>query len=447
MQRRIQLLTRGCFPSHTFFDHLLRGTEFYRHKDFESAAEEWGAAGWLNYRTPINLKRIKGRIFCGGYIREVPFLFFLYAIFTNKADGVGAIKTNGISKNLVFNEGRLVRAGTTRPDERIGNFILRKERLSVETLDLMVRDAREQGKRIGQYLVERGLLSLDGLQEILSLQIEQILIDILLWQQGYFYFLEKPIAKEVIVDYDPLKFARIATSKGLSFVDFRARISSPKIIFRPSSHAEARREAILPKLNENYKFIFSLIDGTRNIKQIARFSGIDTSAAINILYQLNTAGLIRQSKEIIEYEDKEYREISKVLDTLLEIFATISKMLFAELGAKAEELIQRSQMVLSKRHQDMFSQIAFGHPERIAKKMILRNISKYYPDPGQRHVFIEAFVELFENLLQEIRKYLGRQLTVTSVEKIKSEIKNVERYAKETALRSHLLETFDKYVY
>jgi len=171
MQRRIQLLTRGCFPSHTFFDHLLRGTEFYRHKDFESAAEEWGAAGWLNYRTPINLKRIKGRIFCGGYIREVPFLFFLYAIFTNKADGVGAIKTNGISKNLVFNEGRLVRAGTTRPDERIGNFILRKERLSVETLDLMVRDAREQGKRIGQYLVERGLLSLDGLQEILSLQI------------------------------------------------------------------------------------------------------------------------------------------------------------------------------------------------------------------------------------------------------------------------------------
>ena len=107
MRQKIHVLKRNSFPAHSFFDHLLRGTEYFQGREFERAAEEWGAAGWLNYLTPINLKRHGGRIFCGGYIHEVPFLFFLYAVYTNKADGIGAIKTDGICKNLVFNQGRL----------------------------------------------------------------------------------------------------------------------------------------------------------------------------------------------------------------------------------------------------------------------------------------------------------------------------------------------------
>jgi len=100
MKQKIHLLKRNSFPSHSFFDHLLRGTEYYRLQNFERAAEEWGAAGWLNYETPINIRRERDRIFLGGFISEVPFLFFLYAVYANKVNGVGAIKANGISNKL-----------------------------------------------------------------------------------------------------------------------------------------------------------------------------------------------------------------------------------------------------------------------------------------------------------------------------------------------------------
>jgi len=216
IKQKIHLLKRTSFPSHSFFDHLLRGTEYYRLQNFERAAEEWGAAGWLNYETPINIRRDRDRIFLGGFISEVPFLFFLYAVYANKVNGVGAIKANGISKNLIFQDGRLIRAATNRKEERIGNIIIQRESLTPTTLDTLVNDAAEQGKKIGQYLVEKGLLSLDALQEILSQQMEQILVDIILWQRGYFYFLERPIGKELIVNYDPLNLARVATDKGLS---------------------------------------------------------------------------------------------------------------------------------------------------------------------------------------------------------------------------------------
>ena len=190
-------------------------------------------------------------------------------------NGIGAIKTNGVSKNLIFHEGRLVRAATNRREERIGNIILQKEGLTSATLDMLVNDAAVQGKKIGQYLVEKGLISLDALQEILSLHMQQILVDIFLWQRGYFYFLERPIGKELIVNYDPLNLARVATYRGLSLAEFRSKIPNRKLIFRPSPYAETRQEEIQQRLADIHKFIFSLIDGTRNIEQLARFSGID----------------------------------------------------------------------------------------------------------------------------------------------------------------------------
>ena len=444
MKQKIHLLKRNSFPSHSFFDHLLRGTEYYRLQNFERAAEEWGAAGWLNYETPINIRRERDRIFLGGFISEVPFLFFLYAVYANKVNGVGAIKANGISKNLIFQEGRLIRAATNRKEERIGNIIIQRESLTPTTLDMLVNDAAEQGKRIGQYLVEKGLLSLDALQEILSQQMEQILVDIILWPRGYFYFLERPIGKELIVNYNPLNLARVATDKGLSLEEFRSKIPNRKLIFRPSPYAETRQEKIQQRLTDTHKFIFSLIDGTRNIEQLARFSGIDENSVIETLHQLNSAGMIRQSQEIIEYEDKQYNEISNILETLLEIYSYLLHLLIAELGRRSRDVVQRALITLNKDHKAMFADIPLENPDRVRKEMVLKNMAYYYPEPAQRYLFIEAFCELIGNLRAEIHRYLGGKLASDATLKIQTEIKNIERYAKETAMRSHLLETFDR---
>jgi len=444
IKQKIHLLKRTSFPSHSFFDHLLRGTEYYRLQNFERAAEEWGAAGWLNYETPINIRRDRDRIFLGGFISEVPFLFFLYAVYANKVNGVGAIKANGISKNLIFQDGRLIRAATNRKEERIGNIIIQRESLTPTTLDTLVNDAAEQGKKIGQYLVEKGLLSLDALQEILSQQMEQILVDIILWQRGYFYFLERPIGKELIVNYDPLNLARVATDKGLSLEEFRSKIPNRKLIFRPSPYAETRQEKIQQRLTDTHKFIFSLIDGTRNIEQLARFSGIDENSVIETLHQLNSAGMIRQSQEIIEYEDKQYNEISNILETLLEIYSYLLHLLIAELGRRSRDVVQRALNTLNKSHKAMFADIPLENPDRVRKEMVLKNMAYYYPEPAQRYLFIEAFCELIGNLRAEIHRYLGGKLASDATVKIQTEIKNIERYAKETAMRSHLLETFDR---
>ena len=73
MKQKIQILKNDAFPFHEFFNHLRKGTAFYQNNNFERAAEEWAAARWMKYDEPIRLKRLEGRIFCGGHIHEVPF--------------------------------------------------------------------------------------------------------------------------------------------------------------------------------------------------------------------------------------------------------------------------------------------------------------------------------------------------------------------------------------
>ena len=218
-----------------------------------------------------------------------------------------------------------------------------------------------------------------------------------------------------------------------------------KTIFRRAPYAELKNAEVLQKLSDNHKFIFSLIDGTRNIEQIARFSGISETAAVEILYHLNAAGMIRQTLEIIEYEDRQFNEISKLLDTLLEIYASMSHRLILELGTKAKDVIRQSKKVLAKNYDGMFAGIPWENPDQVTREMILGNIAQYCPDPRRRGLFIEAFGDLFDNFRLETKKYLGPQLAKETTVKIKNEIKNVLRYAAETPLRSHLRDRFEKF--
>lgn len=439
MKRKIQILKRSAFPSHAFFSHLSKGTTFYQDNNFERAAEEWAAARWMNYDEPIRLKRLDGRIFCGGYIHEVPFLFFLYAIFTNNVSGVGAIKTNGVAKNLVFNKGRLARAGTTRREERIGNYILKRGNFTSEKMTMLLNDAREHGKRIGRYMVERGLLSEDSLYEILSLQVEEIISDIFFWQTGHFYFLEKSAIREKVVNYDPLNIARIAAQREFNFKDFRNKIPSNKIIFRPSPYAQDHKSEILKGLNVNHQFIFSLIDGARNIEQLINFSGSDEVSVIHILYQLNAAGLIRQTKEVAEYEDKEFSEISKILDVFFEVYKLIYEQLFNELGVFTLDVIERSIRNLKSSYSKLFDRVPLDTPERITHNAILRNIAQHFPDASANANFMDAFAALFNNLIRELEKYLGEQLAAETAERIRVRSSNIVRFAKESDLKLRLL--------
>ena len=114
MEQRIRALKKEEFPIHPFFDHLHRGSSFYQSSDFERASEEWSAAARTPFSEVVPLKRVDGKICCGVQLEEIPFLSFFYALYTNKLDGIGVVRSEGRARKILFNNGRIGRAGTTR---------------------------------------------------------------------------------------------------------------------------------------------------------------------------------------------------------------------------------------------------------------------------------------------------------------------------------------------
>lgn len=439
-KQKVQVLKRSNFPSNDFFKHLLNGTHYYQSHNFERAVEEWSAAQRMNYSEPIPLNRINDQISCGCLLDEIPLLFFLYAVYINKVTGTSVIKTEGSAKKLLFHEGNLVRAGTSKREERIGKYLLKRGNFTPEKLDHLFSEAKKQGKKIGQYLVESSLLTTKALQEVLSLQAEEILSDIFFWEKGQILILEKPIPRDAVVNYTPLEIATIAAQRGFNFTDFRNRIPNNKTIFRHSPYANVNQEEIRNSLNANHLFIFLLIDGARNIDQLIKFSGADEVSVINILYRLNSAGLIRKTKEVAEYEDKEYMEMSKILGVLFEVYQLLINELFHELGKRGKKVIQISIKVLKPDHQKIFSDIEMDEPDKMEINSIFRNISQNFPSPDQRLIFIDAFLELYLLVFAEYNKFVGRGLANVAAEKIGRSISDIERFATNSSYKNRLLE-------
>jgi len=442
-KQKVQVLKRSNFASNDFFKHLLNGTHYYQSHNFERAIEEWSAAQRINFSEPIILNRINDQISCGCLLDEIPLLFFLYAVYINKVTGTSVIKTEGSAKKLLFHEGRLVRAGTSKREERIGKYLLKRGNFTPEKLDLLFSEAKKQGKKIGQYLIESSLLTTKALQEVLSLQAEEILSDIFFWQKGQIIIVEKQIPRDAVVNYHPLEIAIIAAQRGFNFTDFRNRIPNNKTIFRHSPYANGNEEDIRSSLNANHLFIFLLIDGVRNIDQLIKFSGADEVSVINILYRLNSAGLIRKTKEVAEYEDKEYLEMSKILGVLFEVYQLIISELFHELGKRGKEVVQNSINLLKRDHQKIFENIPMDEPDKMEVNSIFRNISHHFPSPDQRLMFIDAFLELYLLVFAEYNKFVGRGLANETADKIGRSISDIERFATNSSYKNRLLEVLN----
>jgi hypothetical protein len=442
-KQQIVTLRKEEFPLHPFFDHLAKGSEYYQSSDFERASEEWSAAGRMPFSEIVPLRRVDGRVCCGVQLDDVPFITFFYAVYTNKLDGVGVVRSEGKARKILFSNGRIIRAGTTRSEERIGQFILKRQHLSPEDLNRFAGQARAAGVRLGQFMMEKGFLTMRDLQEVLALQVEEILGDVLTWRRGIFYVLEGDVRQEIGVSYTPMRFAMSLARRGFHFSDFRNRIPSNKTIFRHSPYVESTRGELVTGLSVNEQFIYSLIDGTRNIEQLILFSGADEVSVINILYKLSSLGLLRRTKEVIEYEDAEFVELSKVLEVLFEVHRIITAELLGEMGRAGRKVIEDARDKLDSRLGAVFDGIDLQNPENLTTGAILRNLYRNYPSPEQRTVFIDAFSGLFQSILGEMREFLGHAPMRSTGGRIKTKIGDIERFAGDSLLKDRLLDALD----
>jgi hypothetical protein len=132
-----------------------------------------------------------------GSLVESDFPELVHVLYERSFTGSLILSRGGIGKNVTLEQGRLVFASSTDPDERLGELLLRRGRLSLRDY-VLAGQAVGPGKRLGAVLVERGVLGPKDLVKAVVDHTQEIIYGAFQWTEGSYRLQEGRRSAEAI---------------------------------------------------------------------------------------------------------------------------------------------------------------------------------------------------------------------------------------------------------
>lgn len=229
-----------------------------------------------------------------GSLEDTYLADMMWSIYRYKVPGVLEVSDeSGVVKKVFIEDGNLVHASSTDPQDRLGPFLLRAGKLTQEQLDLTQNLVETSGHRHGQVLIEQGLMSPGELYRAIRAQVEAIVWGLFSWTEGRVTFrighqddpfmikIHLPIRQVVVRGIKKVKRTRGLVS----------RIGNKETVFRPSYEAEDLIEIALGK--DEYKLL-SMVDGQRTFYEVCSSSdAFSMSESARLLYAFRVLQLIQ----------------------------------------------------------------------------------------------------------------------------------------------------------
>lgn len=102
--------------------------------------------------------------------------------------GTLTLEESGINKTLYLDQGRVVFAASTDPEDRLGQLFLRHGMISLSTLKEAARASVQSKKRLGAWLVEQKAIRGQDLIWGVAEQVRNIVMGLFDWTRGEYQF-------------------------------------------------------------------------------------------------------------------------------------------------------------------------------------------------------------------------------------------------------------------
>jgi Domain of unknown function (DUF4388) len=222
--------------------------------------------------------------------RDVPEL--VQVVHERRWTGTLTLTHMGVGKSVNVQDGRLVFASSTSPDERLGELLLRRGKITLRQLS-EAGAAVQPGKRLGTILVERGQLSPKGLVKAVTDQTQEIIYGAFLWTEGRYRMQEQAASSEAIT-------LKISTPEmileGIRRIEAWSRIDRgvgglQAQYARADRYDEALRGLVLPP---EKSAILTSLEGTRTVDAICSGSSLGSFEVCRTLWAYRVIGVVRR---------------------------------------------------------------------------------------------------------------------------------------------------------
>jgi hypothetical protein len=120
-----------------------------------------------------------------GSLADTDFPDLIHGLHDRRWTGIIELNRGRVDSAVTVQEGRLTFATSTNRDERLGELLLRKERITLRQY-YEAGKAIRKGKRLGALLVEQGALDARDLVKAVVDHTQEVIYSVFLWTEGFY---------------------------------------------------------------------------------------------------------------------------------------------------------------------------------------------------------------------------------------------------------------------
>ncbi len=231
-----------------------------------------------------------------GSLKEASLPDVVQLLFLGRRTGCLSVASERNFASVWFDDGWIVFAGMVSRPDRLGERLVAAGKLVAAQLDEAI--AAQQavpGRRLGELLVQLGMLARRDLEAELQHQVEETVYTLFTWTSGTFSF-------EAGVRPDDAEATLRLNPEGLLLEGAR-RIDEWSVIAKKITSFDAvyavdddTRPAGLsePELHDMERRILPLVDGMRSVRDLVEATGLTDFEVCRVLFGLLSAGRLRR---------------------------------------------------------------------------------------------------------------------------------------------------------
>jgi hypothetical protein len=349
-----------------------------------------------------------------GDIEETSVPDLLKSVLGSGETGVLTFRKGDVTKSVHLHMGRVVYARSSNPDERLGEDLLLRGRITVRQY-LEASRLIAPGRRLGTILVELGALEPEDLLGAIEHHVKEILLDVFTWTTGeYELVMTEPGSDDVVtlsLSTEGLILEGIRRTRAWSRI-LRGIGGDLDSVPQPTGNNEA---LLRMELTEEEQEVLSHVNGRATVEQICQVSYLSNLETCRVLWALVVLGVVRRGQPgeaAMRQERQESREQELDLESIVERFNQMLNRIYAflqgrigdEAGAFMDEALAR----ITSQYELLFYGVDLTQYGRADYDQMLANVADL-PAQERRRLMLAGLNELVTSIQLGVRQRLGAQ--------------------------------------
>ena len=213
-------------------------------------------------------------------------------LYVNRDSGILHLTQGDVRKRIYFKKGSMIFANSDVNDDRLGEFLIRSNKIDRKAFELASEVVKDTRNRFGKTIVEMGYMKADEMQSMVVRQIEAIVYSLFEWEEGEYRFElhEDPVEEDIVLNLSTADIILEGTRRMNDVAAISRALGEPHRVLRHSDNPLLLYQKI--SLTPQEGFVLSRVDGISTVTDIAAISPLGEEETLRCVYGLVSAGVL-----------------------------------------------------------------------------------------------------------------------------------------------------------